>query len=239
MKYKNLILIGTSHIAKQSLEEVEKAVNEKKPDIIALELDKKRFFALTSRKTRKIGLKDIKRIGLKGFIFNIIGAWVERKLGKYVGVKPGSEMLKAISLAKKNNIKIALIDQDIEITLLKLSKSITWKEKWNFIVDILKGIFFRKSEMKKFGIKGLDLTKVPSKKLIKKLTQEVKKRYPGVYKVLVKERNEIMASNLNKLMEEYPEKLILGVIGAGHEDDMLELIKKKKEPKITYSFEVR
>ena len=54
MKYKNLILVGTSHIAKQSLEEVERVIKEKKPEIIALELDKKRFFALTTKKTRKI-----------------------------------------------------------------------------------------------------------------------------------------------------------------------------------------
>ncbi len=238
MKYKNLILVGTSHIAKQSLEEVERVIKEKKPEIIALELDKKRFFALTTKKTRKIGLKDIARVGLKGFLFNMIGAWVEKKLGKYVGVKPGSEMLKAIELAKKSKIKIALIDQDIEITLLKLSKSITWKEKWHFIVDVLKGVFFRKSELKKYGVVKLDLTKVPSKKLIKKLTSEVKKRYPNIYKVLVEERNEIMALNLRRLIEENPDKLILGIIGAGHEEEMMEMI-KKKELEITYSFEVK
>ncbi|MBW2965502.1 TraB/GumN family protein [Candidatus Woesearchaeota archaeon] len=236
MRYKNLILIGTSHIAKQSLEEVERVVKDKKPDIIALELDKKRFYALTQKKTRKIGLKDIKRIGLKGFIFNMIGAWVERKLGKYVGVKPGSEMLKAIELAKKNKSKIALIDQDIEITLQRLSNAITWREKWHFIVDILKGVFLRKSELKKLGIERLDLTKVPSKKLIKRLTNEVKKRYPGVYRVLVEERNEVMGTNLSRLMDENPEKLILGVIGAGHEDEMLKLIKK---PDVSYSFKIK
>jgi len=236
MRYKNLILIGTSHIAKQSLEEVEKTVNAEKPDIIALELDKKRFFALTQKKTRKIGLNDIKRVGLKGFIFNMIGAWVEKKLGKYVGVKPGSEMLKAIELAKKNKSKIALIDQDIEITLQKLSNVITWKEKWNFIVDILKGVFLRKSELKRFGIEKLDLTKVPSKTLINKLTCEVKKRYPGVYRVLVEERNEVMALNLSRLMNENPDKLILAVIGAGHEDEMLKLIKK---PEISYSYQIK
>ncbi len=236
MKYKNLILIGTSHIAKQSLKEVEKTIEEKNPDIIALELDKKRFYALTSKKTRKIGLRDIKRVGLKGFIFNIIGAWVERKLGKYVGVKPGSEMLKAIELARKSKSKIALIDQDIEITLHKLSQSITWKEKWHFIADILKGVFFRKSELRKIGIKKLDLTKVPSKTIIKRLTKQVEERYPNIYKVLVEERNEIMASNLSRLMNENPDKLILAVIGAGHEEEMLKLIKK---PDITYSFEVK
>ena len=34
MKYNNLTIIGTSHIAKQSLDEVEKAIEEEKPGII-------------------------------------------------------------------------------------------------------------------------------------------------------------------------------------------------------------
>ena len=119
MKYKNLTIIGTSHIARQSLEEVEKAIKELKPDIVAVELDKKRYYALTSTKKSKFGFYDLRRVGLKGAIFSLIGAWAEKKLGEYVGVAPGSEMLKAIDLANKNNIQIKLIDQDIEVTLKK------------------------------------------------------------------------------------------------------------------------
>ena len=44
LKYKNLIIIGTSHIAKQSLEEVQRTIEKEKPEIIALELDKKRLY---------------------------------------------------------------------------------------------------------------------------------------------------------------------------------------------------
>ena len=132
---------------------------------------------------------------------------------------PGSEMLKAIGLAKKKNIKIALIDQDIEITLRRFSKELTWKEKMNFLIDIFKAPFNR--EIKKMNI---DLTKVPDKKIINELIKKLKKRYPNIYKVLIHERNKIMAVNLRKLMKENPEKKILAIVGAGHEEELKRII---------------
>ena len=228
MKYRNLTIIGTSHIAKQSLEDVEKAIVDGKPDIVALELDRRRLYSLF-KKPGKIRIYDIKRVGIKGFIVSLIGAWAEKKLGKLVGVAPGSEMQKAVRLAKKNKIKLALIDQDIEVTLKRFSKSLTWGERWNFIVDVIKSIFVRKKVIE------FDLTKVPSRNVIKKLVGQLKKRYPNIYKVLIEERNNVMAENLRKIMEMYPDKKILAIIGAGHEDDILNLI---KNPSISYSFSV-
>jgi len=218
MKYKNLMLIGTSHIARQSVEEVKKTILEKDPDIIALELDRKRFFALLHKK-RKARLIDIKRVGIKGFLFQLIGAWVEARLGKYVGVRPGSEMIMAIKLARENKKKIALVDQDIEITLRRFSQEFSFKERINFVMDILTAPFKRKKI-------PFDLATVPSRAVIKKLIKEVKSRYPNVYKVLIQERNEVMAGNFQKVMEDNPKKLILGIIGAGHEEDMINLIKQ-------------
>ena len=94
---------------------------EEKPEIIALELDAIRFNSLLKKKVKKIKFKDIKKIGITGFLFNIIGSWSSKKLGKIAEVNPGSEMLTAIKLAKKEKIKIYLIDQDIRVTLKKLS----------------------------------------------------------------------------------------------------------------------
>jgi len=233
MKYKNLTIIGTSHIAQQSLDEVKRAIEEEKPNIVALELDKQRLYALMSTKKEKIRLYNIFRIGVKGFLFSLIGAWAEKKLGEYVGVTPGSEMRQAVRLAKKNNMKIALIDQDIEITLKRLSKSLTWKEKWNFIVDVFKAIVLRKKEVE------FDLRTVPSKKVIKKLIDKVKKRYPNIYMVLVKERNEVMAKKLARLMKDKPDDKLLAIVGAGHEEDIIDLIERDiNKIDITYSITV-
>jgi len=151
MEYNNLILIGTSHIAKESIQEVKSTINEKHPDIVALELDRKRYHSLTSKKKPgRLRIYDIKRIGVKGFIFSLIGGWAEKKLGNLVGVAPGSEMIQAIKLAKKNKIKLALVDQDIEVTLRNFSKTLSWKEKWNFIVDLFNGFILRKKRDRTF-----------------------------------------------------------------------------------------
>lgn len=232
IKYKNLSIIGTSHIAKQSLDEVKSVMEDTKPDIVALELDKKRMYALMHGKKGRISIHDLRRIGVKGFLFSLIGAWAEKKLGELVGVSPGSEMVTAIKIAKKNKINIAMIDQDIEITLKRFSETLTWKEKWNFFVDIIKAVVFRKTEVE------FDLTKVPSKKIIKKMIDTVKKRYPNIHKVLIEERNHVMGNNLKELMIKNDDKKILAIVGAGHEEELIDIIRKSSKSTITYSFNV-
>jgi len=231
MKYKNLVFLGTSHIARQSLEEVKSCIEREKPDIIALELDKKRLHALMQKGPRKIELRNIRHIGLKGFLFSLFGAWAERKLGKLVGVAPGSEMKQAIRIAKKTKASIALIDQDIEITLRGLSKSITWREKLNFLADLAKALFLRKKEIE------FDLTKVPDKGTIKKLMSKLKDRYPNVCKVLIEERNGVIAKNLGSLMNSSKDKKILVILGAGHVDEVIRLIRKREGISFSYSIE--
>lgn len=139
-----------------------------------------------------------------------------------VGTDPGAEMLQAIKLAKKNKIPLALIDQNITITLQRFSQTLTWKERFHFVADIFKGIFSRKKQLETF-----DLTQVPPKELIKKLIKELKQRYPNIYQVLVEERNKIMIRNLSFLSQENPEKNILVIVGAGHEDAIQKAFKTK------------
>ncbi len=220
MKFQNIILIGTSHIAVESLTKIETAFNRHSPDIVAVELCAARLDALLSGNKTRPGWKDIKRIGVKGYLFAMLGAWAERKLGESVGMSPGEDMLKAVNLASQKHIPVALIDQNIEVTLREFSKHLSWTEKWRFIVDITKAAFSRKQSM------PFDLRTVPSAKVVKRLTGQVKDRYPNIYRVLVTDRNEYMAKKLAAIMRTEQEKTILAVIGAGHEQDVLTLIKK-------------
>ena len=230
-------IIGTSHISRQSMKEIGQYIEAEKPGLVAIELDHRRFHAL-QQKNRKPGLSGIPKIGLKGFVFGMLGYWAEKKLGEAVGVSPGSEMLHAIKLAKKHQLRIAFIDQDIEITLRRLSAELTWREKWNFLVDLCKGIFSGKKQMKELGMEGFDLNKVPDKVLIEKLMAKVKERYPSIYKVLVKERNTIMARNIMTLASFNPGMKILAIVGAGHEDGIKEIIRKSSHGKIDYTFSI-
>ncbi len=134
-------------------------------------------------------------------------------------------MLKAVAAAQQIGAKTALIDQDIEITLKKISRALSWKEKFTFLGDLFKGLVLRK------GIQ-FDLSKVPPQELIDKLIEDVRKRYPNLYRVLVKERNEYMALKLAHIIRHYPEETIVAVVGAGHEKEIIHLLKSYLKPKM-------
>ena len=163
-----IIVIGTSHISRQSIEEIKRAIEKHQPDYVAVELDIKRLHALVSRQKPSVSFRDVFRVGLKGFLFALLGSYIQKKLGKLVGTAPGSDMLEAVKLAKKHNIKLALIDQDIEITLRRFSQTLSWKERFRFAGDIIKGMVFQKAELRRYGLDKFDLTKVPPEQLIKK-----------------------------------------------------------------------
>lgn len=220
-RHKNLVLIGTSHIARHSVQEIKEAVERENPALIAVELDQRRLHALLSKERSRLSFTFLRRIGVKGFLFALLGGWVQRKLGKLVQVEPGADMLTAVKLAQEKGMKLALIDQDIELTLQRFSAALSWGERFRFFGDIIRAIFFQKREMRRLGLEHLDLTKVPPKHLIQRLTKELHDRYPNVYRVLVEERNQFMAKRLHALLEKFPDDMILAVIGAGHEGEIL------------------
>lgn len=222
----NLKIIGTSHIAKQSIEEITRAIEEDKPDIVAVELDVQRAAALLHQQKTKMSFRDIAKIGVKGYAFVKIGQYIQQKLGKIVGVAPGSEMKTALELAQKNKIKVAFIDQPIQITLKNFSKELTWKEKGRFLLDIIFGLFFPKKQLKKYALEKFDLRRVPDQEVIAKIINQMKKQYPSIYKTLITDRNKYMVKQLVKLLRAHPEKKILAVVGAGHKEGMEKLLLK-------------
>lgn len=223
---KNIQLVGTSHIAEESVNKVTRIIKKHDEAIVAVELDTMRLQALLSKQqATSFSLRDITKVGVTGFVFAIIGSYVTRKLAKVVNQEPGADMLAAVKAAQEKKHQIALIDQPIQKTLKRFSEEVTWKEKGKALIDILQAIFFQKSQLKKFGINHLDLTKVPAKTIIKKLIDHLKIRYPNVYKVLIAERNKYMVKKLVTIALNHPDKLIIAVVGAGHEEGMEKLLK--------------
>jgi len=223
----NLVLIGSSHISIQSVKEIEERFKELKPDIVAVELDKDRYHTLLTKPKGKVSFYKMMKVGFSGFLFAMIGSWVSKRLGRMVNMEPGADMMHAIKVAQKNQTKIALIDQHINITLSRFSRYLTFREKMRMVGDVIRGLIFPKKELEKYGIEKIDLSKVPSDKLIRKLIGGIKKRYPNIYKVLIHERNVYMANRLYKIMLSHPGHKILAVVGAGHKEGMEKILKKK------------
>lgn len=204
-------IIGTSHIAQESIKKINATILREKPNIVALELDIQRLPYLFEGKQR-LRFSDIPRIGLVGFIFSWIGGFVQRKLGEKVGIAPGADIKVAISAAESIGAKIFLIDRPLEITLKRLSETMNFWAKLKFIGYLLGG--FLTPAPKEF--RELDLRKVPGEYLIVKLTAELKEKFPEIYKVIVEERDAYMASKIKKLAKKFPDAKIVVVVGAGH-----------------------
>ena len=222
----NLTIIGTSHIAAQSIKEIKKAIAEGNPELVAVELDLARATSLFQEERKGLSITAIRQLGVKGYLFAKIGQLVQQKLGKMVGVAPGTEMKTALELARKQKIRVAFIDQPIQITLRRFSQSITWREKGRFVGDIMKGVFFPKQQLRELGLAEFDLQTVPAPEVVAIMIKNLQKRYPSVYRTLVEERNKYMVRQLVRLLREYPGQKILVIVGAGHVEGMQELLRK-------------
>ncbi|MEM4247818.1 MAG: TraB/GumN family protein [Candidatus Nanoarchaeia archaeon] len=203
-------ILGTSHIARQSIIAIRNKIVEFKPDIIAVELDKYRLPYLFEPRS-KLRLQDIARLGFMGFLFNAIGGWLQKKLGEKVGLMPGADMRAAIKAAQFAKIPVALIDRPIMITMQRLSTEMGFWEKLKFISYLISGFIMPPPKWLK-----IDLSTAPEEKMVARMTFELRHKFPTIYRILVKERNEYMAKQIHLLISENPDKKILVVVGAGH-----------------------
>ena len=116
---RKIILIGTAHVSKESIEEVEKEINDTKPDCVAIELDQKRYDAMMDPESwKKLDVIQVLK-NKQGFLMlaNLVLGSFQRRMGQNVGVKPGDEMMAAINCAKALNIPFTLVDRPIQVTL--------------------------------------------------------------------------------------------------------------------------
>jgi len=218
----NVHLLGTSHIAKQSVHEIEQTYMAFSPDIVCVELDRGRLTSLLEeqymKKKQTLPLTLIGRIGLTGYLFVLIGRTLQKKLGNIVDVQPGVDMMCAVTIAREHNKPLFCIDQDIIITMRHLSSQFTFKEKMRLLFDLLSAPFLKQKI-------NISLHKVPKKEIIITLLKILRDRYPSLYNVLIVERNIVMARILDSIIRKNPGKKILVVIGAGHEDDLRERLR--------------
>jgi pheromone shutdown protein TraB len=212
-------LIGTMHVSPKSREEVIRTILDERPNAVAIELDRARFLAMNEN--REMTLEDALRFGRKGLI-NYALAKVEEKLGEEFGMKPGEEMKAAISAAQALGVPLYLIDEDINVILSKIAAA-PGREKLLMALEVL-GIFLpvRLGE--------------PSDPMAeyRVMMVEFKRRYPYLYRVLVEERNEVMARNLVSIVENLKLKgvkrpKVIAVVGLGHKPGIERLLNSVNE----------
>ncbi len=206
---KEIILVGTAHISRASVELVEKTIAEEKPNIIAVELDESRLRQLIEgQQYEKMNMGELIQKGQAGLLLlNLFLANMQKRLGENVGVKPGEEMLIAVKAAQLSKTPILLADRDLKITFQRALASISLFEKLKLGGSIFAGFF---EEQKPFD--AAQIEKMKDQDLISHLLEELSKQYPKLKHTLVDERDAYLA---HKIMLS-PGKKTVAVVGAGH-----------------------
>ena len=205
---RTILLIGTAHISQESVDLVEKVISQEKPDCVCIELDEKRYKALTQRKKwQSLDLKQIiKDKQLSTLIINLLMASYQKKLGGQLGVTPGAELLKAANTAESNDIPIALCDRDVRITLRRAWKSTSFFKK-GYLLTTLFASLFDSTEISEEKLAEMKQTDVLSE-----LMSEMGNTLPDVKKVLIDERDIYLSEKIKKAEGQR----LVAVVGAGH-----------------------
>ncbi|MFA5931558.1 MAG: TraB/GumN family protein [archaeon] len=224
-KKKEIILVGTAHISKESISLVEKTIEEETPDVIGVELDKDRLYQLASgKKWQETNLVEIIQTGKTYlFLLNVFLSNMQRQLGNNVGVQPGAEMMIALKKAQEKQVPIQLLDRDVRITLKRAFNEMSFTEKVK-LGGALIGGFFGVGE--KVTVEKIEELK--KEDLINNLMKELGKQFPSIKKVLVDERDTYIA----EMIKHSPGKKIVAVVGAGHIEGIVEYLKKEKNTDI-------
>ena len=206
----NIILVGTAHVSEKSVTEVKETIERERPDAVAVELCPARYQALTQEvETKNISARDILG-GSKPYYFLVhwLLAFVQKKIGKDLGVDPGAEMLEAINKAESIGARIVLIDRDIQITLQRFWQNMSLWEKLKMMGALVGA---------SFGLKGekIDIESVTDTDVVTQLMEELRRFAPSVARVFVDERDAYMARNL---LEAGKSSRIVAVVGAGHRE---------------------
>ena len=212
---KEIFLVGTAHVSQESVDLVQQVIANERPDCVCVELDEKRYQALSGRKRwESLDLKEIiKKKQLSTLLVNLILSSYQKKLGMQLGVMPGSELLQATREAEKHSIPVSLCDRDVRVTLRRAWHQTSFLKKGYLLATLLVSLF-DKTEMTEEKLEQLK-----KKDALSELMAELGEAMPVLKKVLIDERDIYLAEKIKMSAG----KKLVAVVGAGH----VEGIKKK------------
>ncbi|MFA5746057.1 MAG: TraB family protein [archaeon] len=222
---KHIIIVGTAHVSSKNRDQVKNIILEKKPTAVCVELDTNRLYALMHpEEQKKPKFSNIFKTKQKSvFLLNYILSGLQKGIAKKFNITPGEEMLSAVEGAKEVGAKIYLVDRDINITLQKLLKRLTFGEK---VKVIFGGLFIPKKEVEKINIDRL-MSEVENEEEKSEIIEEIMKlftkRHKKLKEILIDERDEFIAYNLQVI----PEETIVVVVGAGHMEGIIKNLENR------------
>lgn len=205
---RQIILVGTAHVSKKSAEEVKELIETERPDTVCVELCESRYQNITNADRWRD--TDIVKIIKEGksliLLINLILSSYQRRLAQQFGIQPGQEMLQGIESANEVGAELCLADRDIQVTMMRLWKSIGFWGKIKIIFQLMLSMVLDE-EMDED-----ELEKMKEQDMLAAALDELASSFPIFKSVIIDERDQFLAQKIKTA----PGDKIVAVLGAGH-----------------------
>ncbi len=211
---REIILIGTAHVSRESADLVERVIAEEKPDTVCVELCKPRYEAIRQQdKWQQTDIvKVIREKRTSILLSQLIMASLQRKIAQKLNIIPGAEMLRAIAQAEEIGAQIVLAAREIRVTLLRTWRKMGFWSKMKVLPDILLSLIATDE------ITEEEIEKLKQHDVLELALQTVGEKLPGLKATLIDERDLYLAHTIGHA----PGNRIVAVVGAGHVPGILE-----------------
>lgn len=220
MDDKEIILLGTAHVSKESAAQVLEIVEAEDPDTIAVELCQGRYNSLQQenrwKDTNIIKVIKEKKAGM--LLANLVLSSYQRRIAEQFGIEPGEEMKVGVRVAEEKGKTLLLADRNIQTTLSRVWNMMNITGKVKVMMALVMSIFSDEE------IAEEELEALRKGDALSAALNEMAESFPQLKRTLIDERDQYIANKLKKAEG----KKILAILGAGHLPGVqLELFKEQ------------
>ncbi len=218
---KDIYIVGTAHVSKDSVRDVREVINTIRPDSVCVELCNARYESMfNEQKWKDMDIvKVIKENKALYLLIQLVLSSFYKKIGDMLGVRPGADMIEAVEAAREVGAQVVLADRDVNVTLRRVWGSLGFFKKMK-LLGILLGSVFSDEE-----ITSDDIEKLKQKDQLEIALEEVSKSLPEVKAKLIDERDIFLAEKIKSA----PGKKIVAVVGAGHVNGIVKNLSKEND----------
>jgi len=204
-----IVIIGTGHIFRIS-EPISFIIKNVWPEALFIELDDKRYKALTADNKNTENKRDISDLP-KSYQKS---AKYQEKMSAQNDTQTGGELLAAIQMANIVGAEVICIDMDAEKVMADMEEEMSFREKFRYFWSMKTDNLFGKKKVEKVQ---RDFSADESA-----FIDDMRRKYPTFVRKLIDERNEYMSQRILEKYEKYDRIVI--VVGDAHVEGLCALL---------------
>lgn len=205
---KEIVLIGTAHVSRESAALVRATIAAERPDTVCVELCPSRYQAMRDQAQWQ-NMDIIKVIReKKAFLLlaNLLLAAFQRRIARRLDIRPGEEMLQAVAAAEETGATVHLADRDIRTTLARTWRAMGLWAKLKLVPQLIMSLGEADS------ISEADIERLKRQDVLESVLAELGQSMPRIRDTLIDERDRYLCEKIRTA----PGRRIVAVVGAGH-----------------------